>query len=237
MICRGDLVTSREVLNDCLALVQNERWTAFLPWPETLRGDVDRAWHELGSAHDRYAHAYALACQLGDPCWEGMAAKGLGLLEADAGELEPALLWLNDARARCTRWPDAYQWVHGAVLDATCGIALDVGDRRGPRWVDELAALAARTGIRELVVRSHLHGARLDRPGRARGRQPRGRRHRQRCPRRLGGGGQPRALTGSTWPSNHRSVSPIPSRELDVPAIDEHHQPSSPPGHRPSGQG
>lgn len=162
---RGDQVASKEVLNDCLALVQNERWTAFMPWPETLRGDVDRAWHEPGSARDRYAHAYALACQLGDPCWEGMAARGLGLVEADAGELEPALLWLDDARARCTRWPDAYQWVHGAVLDATCGIALDAGDRRGPRWVDELAGLAARTGMRELVVRSHLHEARLDRPG------------------------------------------------------------------------
>ncbi len=29
------------------------------------------------------------------------------------------------------------------------------------RQVEELASLAARTGMRELVVRAHLHGARL----------------------------------------------------------------------------
>jgi hypothetical protein len=116
-------------------------------------------------ARDRYAHAFALACQLGDPCWEGVAARGLAMVEARAGDPEKALAWLIDGLARCTRWPDAYQWVHAAVLDATAEFLLDAGDERGADYVEQLASLAARTALREFVIRSHIHRARLGQPG------------------------------------------------------------------------
>jgi hypothetical protein len=48
------------------------------------------------------------------------------------------------------------------VLDATITTALDVGDQPGARRLSAtLAILAARCDMRELVVRAHLHGARL----------------------------------------------------------------------------
>lgn len=162
---RGDHAGAREVLDRCLEIVHDERWTAFSPWPETLRGDVDLAEREFDSARDRYTHAFTLACQLGDPCWEGVAAKGLALVELHAGGIDPARTWLDDARTRCTRWPDSYQWVHASVLDATCTLAVDSGESRAPALVEELADLASRTGMRELVVRSHVHRARLGQPG------------------------------------------------------------------------
>ena len=153
------------MLDQCLALVRDERWTAFSPWPETLLADVDLAEDRVDLARDGYVHAYALACQLADPCWEGVAARGLAMVEARTGELTRAMTWLDDGRSRCTRWPDPYQWVHASVLDATCDVAIAGSDPRGPAFVDQLAALASRTGMRELVVRSHLHRVRLGQPG------------------------------------------------------------------------
>jgi len=50
-----------------------------------------------------------------------------------------------------------YQWVHGWVLDAMCTVAAE--DDRAAGWIDELVSLAARTGMRELVVRAYLHRA------------------------------------------------------------------------------
>ena len=54
--------------------------------------------------------------------------------------------------------------MHGYVLDARTAAL----DRRraatGPVRVDRLAALAARGGMRELVVRAHVHRRRLGEP-------------------------------------------------------------------------
>jgi tetratricopeptide (TPR) repeat protein len=162
---RGSDTQARSVLDTCLGFVREERWTAFSPWPETLIADVDLADQRLEEARDRYGHAFALACQLGDPCWEGVAAKGLAMVEAQAGDPEKALTWLIDAHARCTRWPDTYQWVHTSVLDATASFLIEAREERGADYVEQLASLAARTGMQEFVIRSHIHRARLGQPG------------------------------------------------------------------------
>ncbi len=164
-LLRGRLGPARSVLGETLDLVRAERWTAFSPWPQTLLADVDLAEQRHDVARDGYAQAYALGCQLGDPCWEGMAARGLALVEARTGSPGRALELLDDGRSRATRWPDPYQWVHAAVLDAACEVAVTIGDGRAPRLVGELETLAGRTGMPEFVVRSYLHAARLGRPG------------------------------------------------------------------------
>jgi hypothetical protein len=135
---------------------------AFLPWPQALKGELDVRAGRLDLATDELEHAYALACQLGDPCWEGMAARGLGVLNATRGDQAAAAAWLAEAHARCTRVTDRYQWISAYILDAMTTTALDHHDRaRAERLVDALAALAARGGMRELVVRAHLHRGRL----------------------------------------------------------------------------
>ena len=106
-----------------------------------------------------------LGCQLDDPCWEGMAARGLGLLRATVGDHATAAAWLEEAHVRCSRVSDRYQWVRGYVLDAMVAIALDQRDHfAAGRLADALAALAARGDMRELVVRAHLHRNRLGDP-------------------------------------------------------------------------
>jgi hypothetical protein len=94
-----------------------------------------------------------------------MAARGLGLLSAARGDGASATAWLTEARVRCTRTTDRYQWVSAHVLDAVIGVALDQGDEaEATRLVDALASLAARGDMRELVVRAHLHRSRLGDP-------------------------------------------------------------------------
>lgn len=164
-LLRGESHQAAKALEESMALVAAERWMAFAPWPESLRAEVNRTEGHTEVAADQYAHAFALACQLGDPCWEGVAARGSGLLHADAGDVGSALRWLEDGVTRATRWPDAYQWVNGYILDATCDVAVAARLPTAARWVDRLAHAAARGGMRELVVRSHVHRARLGQPG------------------------------------------------------------------------
>ncbi|HEU5107432.1 MAG TPA: hypothetical protein VFT95_02540, partial [Micromonosporaceae bacterium] len=96
------------------------------------------------------------------PCWEGMAARGLGLRHAGRGDRAAADGWLGEATVRCNRTPDRYQWIHGYVLDAAAGEAVAREDAAKARGLAAaLGALAARCDMRELVVRSHLHRHRL----------------------------------------------------------------------------
>jgi hypothetical protein len=112
-------------------------------------------------AAERLDHAFRLACQLGDPCWEAMGARLTGLLAVAAGNTAKAREQLADALARATRVSDAYAWVHAHVLDSSAVLAVETGAHDAAQIVDNLAELAERCGLRELVVRAHVHRGRL----------------------------------------------------------------------------
>jgi DNA-binding SARP family transcriptional activator len=148
-----------------LELVHEQRWMAFLPWPESLQGELELRAGHLEAAGRQFEHAWSLSCQIGDPCWESIAARGLGLFNATRGEVATASAWLAEAQVRSNRVVDRYQWVRAYVLDTMAGFALDRGDEaQARRLVDTLAALAARSDMRELVVRAQLHRGRLGDP-------------------------------------------------------------------------
>ena len=140
-------------------------WAAFLPWPLAFRAEVDLLGGHFEEAAERFDHAFALGCQLGDPCWEGVAGRGLGLVAAARGEPHRAVAILEDALARCARLPDAYLWGRASVLDALCGVAVAQRLPAASRWVAQLLDVAARAGMREFVVRAHWHRARLGEAG------------------------------------------------------------------------
>ncbi|MCW2622577.1 MAG: hypothetical protein JWL64_2179 [Frankiales bacterium] len=161
-LLRAEHSQSRAAISRCLDLVREERWMAFLPWPQALRAELDLATGDLTAAAEGLESAWVQACQIGDPCWEGMAARGLGLLHSQHGDAVAATAWMEDAMKHSDRVPDRYQWVRAYVLDAAVGTALAHGDRqRAGELVEVLASLAARCDLRELVVRAHLHRARL----------------------------------------------------------------------------
>jgi DNA-binding SARP family transcriptional activator len=164
-LLRDDLGKAATAIARSLRLVDRERWTAFRPWPESLRAEVSLRTGEPARALERGESAFRLACRLGDPCWEASAARVIGLAHAAEGDARRAREWLAQARSRATRVADPYEWVYGHVLDAGASLAIDADGTDPEEIVRALSALADRTGMRELAVRAHLHQARLGMPG------------------------------------------------------------------------
>ena len=162
---RGALDAAAEQLDASIKLAEHDHWLAFLPWPQALRGEVQLARADPAGAAELLQHAFARACQLGDPCWEGMSAQGLALVAEEAGDTGRAFALLADARARCHRLADPYLWLEGHILDAQCELGRRHGHADTGVWVETMRNLAARTGMRELALHSLLHGAALGSEG------------------------------------------------------------------------
>jgi DNA-binding SARP family transcriptional activator len=161
-LLRGESAEAIEALDRALELTEAERWLAFLPFPEAMRGEIDLDRGDTARAAERFERAFAMARDLQDPCWEGLAARNLGLLHHVQGLTGSTRSWMDEARARCTRLPDRYVWMQGHVLDAAIQVDLDEGADDHTRQLGRaLGALAARTEMRELVVRSLIHAARM----------------------------------------------------------------------------
>lgn len=158
-LLRGDLDAAATHLDAAIELSTRAHWLSFTPWPQALRGEVELGRGDLAAASAILGQAFARACQLGDPCWEGIATRGLALLADAQGDTERAFTLLADARVRCNRLADPYVWLDGYILDAqsTLGRRHDHPDTS--QWISSLRELASRTGIRELIVRSRVHGA------------------------------------------------------------------------------
>jgi hypothetical protein len=139
--------------------------TAFVPWPEAFRGELDLVLEDADSAEARFEHAFALGCQVGDPCWESIALRGLGLVAAARGDVPRALDLLVDAPKLCRRLPDTYLWIEAYGLDALCSVAVEHRAESTSQWIDELETIAARRGIRELLLRATVYRSRLGEPG------------------------------------------------------------------------
>lgn len=155
------------VLDRACAVARDLGWTSFLPFPRSQRAEVLLRAGDLAGAEDGFEGAYALACQVGDPCWEGYALRGRGLLAAARGDDATALDLLVAAPGACRRQRDAHDWVEAHCLDALCGFAVPRAVPGAAGWVDDLEAFAARRGMRELVARAGRHRAALGQPGAA----------------------------------------------------------------------
>ncbi len=162
---RGALDVAAGQLDASIKLAEHDHWLAFLPWPQALRGEVQLARDDPAGAAELLQHAFARACQLGDPCWEGMAARGLALVAEATGDTERAFALLADARARSSRLAEPYLWLDGYILDAQCELGRRHGHPDTGAWIEALRNLACRSGMRELTLRSLQHGAALGRAG------------------------------------------------------------------------
>lgn len=164
-LLRGDLDSAIEQLNASIDLAERDHWLSFLPWPQALLGEAHLARADPARASEMLRQAFARACQLGDPCWEGMSARGLALVAAATGETRRAFEILTDARARCNRLADPYVWLDIYILDAQCDLGRRHRHPDAKLWADTMRQLASRTGMRELTVRSLIHGAALGNEG------------------------------------------------------------------------
>jgi DNA-binding SARP family transcriptional activator len=169
LLC-GDLGPAAAHLQASLELCEREHLLSYTPWPQALLGEVELVRGDLTAASRLLEQAFARACQLRDPCWEGMAARGLALLADARGETARAFDVLADADRRSTRLADSYVWLDAYILDARCTLGRRHDHPHTDRWTGALERLAARTGMREMTVRAAIHRASLDAtgtPGRA----------------------------------------------------------------------
>jgi DNA-binding SARP family transcriptional activator len=115
LLLAGQVEQAQRAAEESIAICERERWPAFVPWPQALRAHCLEAAGRDGEARDDAEQAFALACQLGDPCWEGMAGRALAVLALRRGDDAGAGRWITDAQQRCDRLPDRYAWVSGFV--------------------------------------------------------------------------------------------------------------------------
>jgi hypothetical protein len=159
------LTAARDALTAACATARQAGYTSFLAFPGSLLAEVDLLEGRLEDAASAFEDSYALACQVGDPCWESYALRGRGLLAAVTGDDALALDLLVQAPQACRRQRNAHDWVQAHCLDALAGFAAQRNLDRAPGWVDELEDFASRRGMRELVARAALHRVALGQPG------------------------------------------------------------------------
>ena len=153
------------LVGEALDLTRRENWNAFLPYPRTQEAELALHAGDIDRARDGFDHAFALACHLGDPCYEALAERGLATVDAGRGDVGSAIARLHDARQRCARHPDTYRWVGAHVLQTMCSIGVAERLPSIEDWIDQLESAAAAAGLRDLVVRAHLHRAALGHKG------------------------------------------------------------------------
>ncbi len=132
---------------ECLAITDDLRWVAFRPWPQAVRAEAKlRMQTDPQSLRGELEEAFAMSCQLGDPCWESATARVLALAFAASENFETALEWFNEARERCTRETDAYAGLLVSILADCAECHLRIGNvAEADSLVRETLSLAART--------------------------------------------------------------------------------------------
>lgn len=150
----GDHDESRAALDAALEVVVAIGWTGFRPWPEALLADVVRQTGDLPRARGLSEQAFVLAEQVGDPCWEGIALRSLGLATVDSGDVHRGVEMLRDVPVVCRRLPDTYRWVELWGWDALVDVAGRHRLRGARAWAEHLTAEASALGMRPLAERA-----------------------------------------------------------------------------------
>jgi DNA-binding SARP family transcriptional activator len=146
-IAIGDIDVADRWLRDCLRLVDEQQWVAFRPWPVALLGEAAiRRQEKPAAQRSSLEEAFALSCQLRDPCWEGAVARSLALGFAAEGDLKTALGWLDDARRRCVRETDVYAALEVEIVASKVEVMRTLGHSgEAMALAREWLSLAART--------------------------------------------------------------------------------------------
>jgi len=135
LLLAGQAEQAREAADRSMSLCNQDRWNAFVPWPQALRAHCLAAAGLWDEARDDAEQAFAMACQLGDPCWEGLAGRALALAALHEGDPGRAGEWISEARRRCDRVPDRWVWLSGFVALGH----LEIAARHQPDLVMPLA--------------------------------------------------------------------------------------------------
>jgi DNA-binding SARP family transcriptional activator len=161
LLLSGQLQPAREAADASIALAHQERWNAFLPWSQVMRAQALAEAGDCEMAGQEAEKAFALACELGDPCWEGMAACTLGLIALHTGDHATSHTWISDARRRCDRVSDRYVWVSAYIGLANVELAVRGRTGGAASAAARLHTDAARADLPEFLSWALVHQAEL----------------------------------------------------------------------------
>jgi DNA-binding SARP family transcriptional activator len=156
-LLRGDLDAAAATFDAAIAHTREEHWTAYLPFPEVLRAEVDRRRGDLAAAEPVLEHAHAMSLEVGDPCWIGLSSRGLGLVAAEQGDTSAADGWLDVASRTVLANTQTNRWVQSFVSDGRCRYFRAIESEQLRTEAHRLLDLATRTSMPEVVVRAQLH--------------------------------------------------------------------------------
>jgi DNA-binding SARP family transcriptional activator len=89
---------------------------ALVPWAIVWAAEASLELGDEAAAETTYAEAYTLGCEIGDPCWEALALRGLALVARRNQRTDQARDLLTEAVASCRRLSDVYKWAEVVVL-------------------------------------------------------------------------------------------------------------------------
>ena len=89
---------------------------ALVPWAMVWAGEAALELGQEAAAETTFAEAYTLGCEIGDPCWEALALRGLALVARHSRRTDQARDLLAEAVACCRRQSDVYKWAEALVL-------------------------------------------------------------------------------------------------------------------------
>ncbi|WP_456503683.1 SARP family transcriptional regulator [Arthrobacter sp. UYCu723] len=154
-LLRGELEPAAASLDRVLDWIAAEHWTAFEPFVAGIRGETYLAAGRLDAAAALIDRSWVMAELAGDHCYMALAAGAEARLFLAHGDLAAAEHWI-DRGLEPTPW---YLWYSARLLDTAAEVALATGSPRASEFVERLAALASRSGMREFVVRAQSHRA------------------------------------------------------------------------------
>lgn len=148
LFAEGKLVEAEDWARRACELAKADKWTAFRPWPESWLAHARLAQGvEPAQVRADAEASFAMACQLGDPCWEGITAKVIGLSFAADGDFATGLQWIGNASGRCGRETDPYTWLEAEILLAEARMARESGDVERAEAAARRAVAAAAGGM------------------------------------------------------------------------------------------
>jgi DNA-binding SARP family transcriptional activator len=161
LLLSGHAVAAREAAEASIEASNRARWKAFVPWSQVIRSEALAEAGDWDAASQEAEVAYALSCELGDPCWEGMSARAIGMIAKHNGDLEGARSWISDARRRCDRVPDRYVWVSAYIGLAELELGLESGPTAARAAAERLREDAIRADLPEFLAWALIHQAEL----------------------------------------------------------------------------
>lgn len=154
-LLRGELDLAAASLDRALVWIAEEHWTAFEPFVDGIRGETYLTAGKLEEAAAMIDRSWVMAELAGDHCYMALAAGAEARLFLTHGDLAAAEHWIE----RGLEPKPWYLWYSARLLDTAAEVAIAMKSPRATEFVERLAELASRSGMREFTVRAQSHRA------------------------------------------------------------------------------